>query len=228
MRLLVNSIESVGAVDAGDNPEAKMLFWKRLGKRTTAGSGDTERVGMSELTLSDLPLNEEQAEWLDAHIAAEVAKAAPEPEPEPVDVWKTLPEEALAEVEALRKRAADAEQALVEQTEASRLAEWTVKAAEFTDLIGDPAETGPVLAALAKAAPEHAGSLVGWLEALAGREDLAALFKQVGEPEGGTVEDRKAAFIKSHLADNPGVTREQAAAEFWRRNKDALEASREG
>lgn len=235
-RLWVKSLSSVGAVDAGDNPEAKLMFWKRKDREPLGGVESSREGSMAEeFTLASLELGEEQAAALDMYIADRVAKAVEEAsaspvveEPEAGDVLKGLPEDQAAAVEELRKRAEETEQALAAEVEKREIVEWVRKAEPFADLIGAPEETGPVLRDLHAAAPEATETLIGWLKVISDRADLSELFKAAGTNELGDVESRRDAFVKAYLADHVKATVFEARAEFWKQHPDMVEASREG
>ena len=229
-RLMVSSIDEVSLVDAGDDPEAKLTFFKR--KTTTDASGKDDRKlekDMADFSLADLGLSDEQAEALDTHIA-EVTKAAvdaiepaPEPEGDPEDVFKGLDDEAKAAIEELRKQADENATALAAEIEKSRNAEYVEKAKPLEPLIGKADETGPVFARLAAIAADDTEIVMGWLNAAAQRTDLADLFKKIGKPEDGAME--KDAFVKQYREDYPDVSVEKARAAYW--TPERIAAARE-
>lgn len=227
-RLWVKSISSVGAVDAGDDPEAVMTFWKR---KTTDESGVDDRKAKNmpdEFSLADLPLSDEQAVALDEHIAG-VVKAAvdeaaiPLPIVDEVDVFKNLDDEGKAALEELRKQADKNASELAEEIAKRRAAEFVTKAEPYKGLVGD--DGAEVLAGL----PDETATVVlGWLSKADEQIKAGNLFKVLGSDGEGDVEAEKAAFVKQYRADHPGEPVEKANAEFWKLNPDAIERSREG
>jgi len=226
-RLWVKSISSVGAVDAGDDPEAVMTFWKR--KTTTDESGVDNRKAKNmpdEFSLADLPLSDEQAVALDEHIAGVVKAAIDEattpPPDEPVDVFKNLDDEGKAALEELRKQADENATALAAEIAKRRAAEFVAKTEPYKGIVGDDGAT--VLAGLPD---ETATTVLDWLGKAAEQIKAGNLFKVFGSEGPGDVEAEKAAFVKQYRIDHPGEPVEKANAEFWKLNPDAIERSRE-
>ena len=229
-RLMVTGIESVGAVDAGDDPEAKVMFWKR---KETGGTGDTiGKDDMAEFSLADLPLDETQAAGLDEHIAIvtadAVAKALEDtPDDGDDDILKGLSDEVRDRIDGLEKKAAADEKALAEEVEKRRDAEYVAKAAPFESLIGPAGETGLVLRKLADADPDATGIVLGWFQKIHDQVELADLFKVLGVDDEGDVTVQKETFVKQYAVDHPDAKQGAAEAAFWSANPDAVEASRE-
>ena len=218
-RLWVKSIDSVGLVDAGDDPEAMLTFFKR---KTTSVTGDTKQENdMAEFSLTDLDLSDDQAEALDTHIAG-VVKAAvdatePPEAPVPDDVFKGFDGDAKAAIEELQKRADDSDTALAAEIEKNRNAEYVAKAEPFIGLVGDDGAT-----ILAGMPAETATAVLGWLEAATEQIGKGDLFKSIGDSDGDGDVD-KATFVKQYLTDNPGDTVEKANAAYWTPERIAAE-----
>ena len=110
-RLMVAGIRSVGLVDAGDDPEAVLTFWK---SKATGGTGE-QGEDMGDFSLADLSLDETQAEALDVHIAEVTADAvakALEDKPEVIqedDILKGASDEVKARIDELEDELSDDE-----------------------------------------------------------------------------------------------------------------------
>jgi hypothetical protein len=213
-RLLIDEIDSVGGVDAGDNPGATLLFWKR---KRTPDPGDDQGVLMDGETVAVEEAEEvAKLEPVEAEIAAE--------EPVEADELAKRQEEI---VKAIAERDA-AVQALAEEVEKRENAEWIGKAEPYTLLLGDPNQVGPALRKIHLLAPDAYAILEPALKAASSRESLAKILAEFGSDVGqASPEDSKDAFVKDMRRLHPEMTVEQARALFWREHPEAVKASRE-
>lgn len=203
MRLFVEKIESIGAVDMGDNPAAEILFFKRI---PTQGGDSADSAGNGEASMElDLSV-------LDEPIRERVEKALADAE--------SGRQEELAkrdtEIASLRKQLeAEAERRLRDEA--------TATAGLLEDLLGSPDEVAPVIADVAKAAPEAWGKLSAMLRAAAQRQDLAEFFKERGTGRAETEPvSKRDVFVKQYRERNPNATEYEARAAFWKANPEAV------
>lgn len=219
-RLLISEIDSVGGVDAGDNPAATLLFWKRR-KGTPDVEGDIEGVLMDGETVADKETQEEfdkSVELADAETAAEPA----ETEIEEVDKRA----EEVAKLAAERDAAV---QALAEEVEKRETAEWVEKAKPYEQLMGPAVTLGPALRKISLACPDEFGVLEAALKVASSRDHLAKLFAEFGTAAGeGTPTDRRDAYVQEMRKLHPNMTVAEARSRFWQDHPEAVKASREG
>lgn len=233
-RLFIDKIISVGAVPEGDDPAATITFFKASPhgeEHTTPDRGtDDEREDRMDFDLS--ALDEEIAKSVSEHVAAlearitELEAASVEPETD-TDILKTAPDEVRELVAKQQEQIADLAKALEAQAAEKRDAEFVAKAADL-GILGDPDEVGPVLGAIADAAPDAWGQLEAMLTAVAQRSDLGEVFKEYGrnEPTSDPMARRDAYVVKQRdLGDKRPV--DELRAEFWAENRDAVRALRE-
>jgi len=235
-RLMIKELFSVGAVDAGDDPEATMVFWKRKDSPEPGGApdgvvsgspdeGGTER---KDISMDDVlkALDDEQRAALEAHIEAEVEKrAAAEPEEE---VEKVLPDdvqELIAKANAERDEAvAKAEQAAFEK----RTNEWVAKAIPLEDALGAADEIGPILRDIDEKAPEELAKILPALEAAAQRIETGGLFVEKGKETGEEAVEplsKRDSWVEKNRKETESLA--AARARYWQEHPDAMAASRE-
>lgn len=248
MTLFIKDLLSIGAVDAGDNPEAEIVFWKRrrskkdthpeVGSLTPDG-GDIRKDGMIDIDLSALPDDTREAvtalvEKLVAErdTALEAAAAAtiqPEVEPEPVE--KQLDPE-VAELVAKAKAEADEARAELQVEKAARRRqELVAKIREdgLEPLLGIADEVAPHLESLQSGAPEAFAHLYGSLHAAAQRVELAKAFTELGSAEAEATDPyaQRDRWVEKQLASNPGADIHKLRSDFWVHHPDAFAATRE-
>lgn len=208
-RLLISDIDSVGGVDAGDNPGAALLFWKRK-KNTPDAGGEPEGVLMDPTEI-------------------EVEKTEPEPEPEVVKAEPEPEVEKRADEEIVKARAERdaAVAALAEEVEKRETSEWVEKAKTFEMLLGDPVRIGPALRKLHQAAPDAYETLEPVLRAARNRETLAKILTEYGTDRGeGTPFEQRDAYVAEMRKLHPEMSPAQARAQFWHDHPEARQASR--
>lgn len=177
-------------------------------------------------------LDEEIAKSVSEHVAAlesriaELEAASVEPETD-TDILKTAPDEVRELVAKQQEQIADLAKALEAQAAEKRDAEFVAKAADL-GILGDPDEVGPVLGAIADAAPDAWGQLEAMLTAVAQRADLGEVFKEYGRNDApADPMTRRDAYVAKQrdLGDKRPV--DELRAEFWVENRDAVRALRE-
>lgn len=225
-RLMLDEIDSVAGVDDGDNPPARMLFFKRR-KSTPDGVTETEKgVAMDGETITVA-----ETEGAEAQVVVEPVVEKAEPETplveDPVEVAKRQAAEAVEK--AIQERDA-AVAALADEVNKRRDAEWVEKTRPLELLLG-PAETmGPVLRKIADTLPDEYAVLEGALSAANGRADLAKILSEVGQNTGTAPSpfEQRDLFVKDIRTRNPEMTEAAARAKFWELHPEAKKASREG
>ena len=232
MTLFIKDIESVGAVDRGDNPEADILFWKRREATVTPDGGETKGPVMVDgFDLTGLPA--ETAEALSAHIEKLAAErdAALAALPEEESVEKALDPDTADLIAKFQADLAEKDEALKVEKALRRDTESVAKVRQdgLETLLGKAEEVGPVLRTLEDAAPEAYASLYGNLVAAAQRVDLAKALGELGENKGETTpEELRDAWVKKQIASDPNADIHKLRAQFWTLNPDLVAESREG
>ena len=236
-RLRVDRIVSVGAVAAGDNPEAEILFYKS--KTDEPLEGRTEGSGMafdlSHLTDEDRDPIQKHVDALEAQISELKQAATVEGEEEGKDL---LPDDLPEPVaKALADRDAEIAKARTEAAEAKAEADklrddrdtekYDARAAELENVLGP--DMGPVLKALgtSNAAADYAtldaalGKLVKW-------EGMSDLLREHGDSAAtGSAVDQIAAFAKEIQAADKDLTPAGARAQAWTEHPELKDQYRE-
>ncbi len=238
-RLFVDRIESIGAVEDGDNPHAEILLFKSRKQTTTESSGDTSDGGqMTDLDLS--ALDEDVQKQIEAHIAEAVEAAVAErvandddgPDPLPDDlpeaVTKRLSEQDAAIAKA-RKETEAAEARIAKMEEDAATARWTERAGELTPLLGKPGDVADVLKQLAADSPEAFDKFNEMLNvplSVAQATD-SDLFREIGDGgDDASARSQIEAIAKEKRDKNPDLTAAQARAEAWDENPHLVALSR--
>ena len=243
MTLFIKDLVSIGAVDAGDNPEAGIVFWKRKFRKgspdiggdgkQTANSGERLETSMvDEFDLSALPdetrdrvlakIDQLQAER-DAALAAV---------PEPVPVEKAVDPELAAEIVKAKAGADEARAELAVEKAARRDADMILKlrADGLEPLLGAADQVAPTLRVLKDSAPEAFDAIYANLTAAAQRVDLAKAFSELGASEGEEDADpigKRDRWVSKLKKAGDTRTIKELRAEFWVQHPDAVAASRE-
>ena len=226
-RLHIDSLLSIGAVEAGDNPESDILFWKRKNQEPEPGPVEKEGT-MPNFDIASLD-PEVQAYISDletkAHSMVE-EPAAPLPDDLPDVVTKRLDlqdaeiAKAKAENDELAKKLAAAE-----ETRATE--KWEGRAAELAPLF-DPETMAPVLKTLASAEPEATGKLDDMFTGLMAKTSLENVLKEFGD---ATAEGSALDQIAKHAAEmrkaDPNLSPVDARAQAWRDHPELKTQSRE-
>ena len=213
-RLKIEEIDSVGAVDEGDNPPASLLFWKRRKSEPVKGVFVAETVEPEELVKA-APVEEIEAEAVSEPVEAVV---------EIEEVSKQVEE--IAKISAERDAAITA---LAEEVAKRQRSEWVEKAKPFELLLGSAETIGPALGKIADQLPEEYARLEAAFKAALARQDLTKILGEVGKDSGvtGTPNERRDSWVKEFRMLHPEATVEQARVRFWQDNPDMKQASRE-
>ena len=240
-RLWVKEIDSVGLVDEGDNPEAKVSFWKRKPKTiTTDGSPSSistpgadsapqpVEISMPEIDLSALDDDTrdsvekalEAASKLESVVTELEAKVTElTPEPDPVDSADPELQAEFAkrddEITKLRAQvdAADDKAATAEYAEMVK-----ARPASFKDSEDEATKVLKTLGAVDRDALDW---LLGKLDAVEKIVAESDLFKEFGSGDAGSATASIEALAKERQAENPDLS-PAAARELARRLRPDL------
>ena len=217
-RLKIEEIDSVGAVDEGDNPPASLLFWKR--RKAPVGGVPEKGVFVAETVEPEELVKDAPVEEIEAEAVSEPVEAVVEIE----EVSKQVEE--IAKISAERDAAITA---LAEEVAKRQKAEWVEKAKPFELLLGSAETIGPALGKIADQLPEEYARLEAAFKAALARQDLTKILGEVGKDSGesGSPADLRDRFVKEFRMLHPEATVEQARVRFWQDNPDMKQASRE-
>ena len=236
-RLHVTKITSVGAVTAGDNPEADILFYKSKPVEPLEGrteGSDNLSLDLSHLTDEDRDTVQKHIDGLEAEIGELKDAAASEDEDEnllpddlPEPVAKALADqaEAIAKADA---RAVKAEADAADLRDERETEKYTAMAGAYRNVLGPVDEVAPVLKDIAKGAPKASEKLHGFLSTLVKMDGFDALLREYGDNAAdGSAVDKHTAYAKELRDNDPDLSAAEARAEAWRRNPGLKEQARE-
>ena len=229
-RLHIDSLTSIGAVEDGDNPESKIMFWKR--KTEEPAPGLVEKEGDS-MPFDVESLTDDAKAYITAEIAAGITAAAelvetPDPLPDDLpdvvksrlDAQDSTIEKERVEKEALAKEVADLKDEMATE-------KYIERAKTLAPVLGDPDEMAPVLKALATADPEAFDVLDAQFDTLIVRDDFAKILTEYGDSAAdGTAVDQITAHANEIRKTNPDLTPAAARAQAWRDHPELKAQSR--
>lgn len=232
MTLFVKEITSIGAVDAGDNPDADILIWKRKGSAESAETNGSREI--MDFDLTELP------EAVQEHIA-ELTKARDEAlaalaDNEVIDLIDDDPvakasDEVQELIAKLRDDQTKAQAALDAEIAKRRDVEFTKRMADdgLEVLLGKAEEVGPTLRRLADADAEAFDSVYANLVAAAQRADLGTAFTEIGKNEGEGADPiaKRDAWVAGRMKDGDERNAAELRKAFWDAHPDELAKSRE-
>lgn len=233
-RLHIDKLTSIGAVEAGDNPESKIMFWKRKQPdeltTTEPVQGLIEKEGDS-MSFDVESLSDEAKAYvseLEAKLAAaseveEVSDALPEDLPDIVakrlDDQTADIEKQRVEKEALQKEVADLKDGIATE-------KYDAEAEVYEDMLGP--DMGPVLKSIASESPDAYKTLTERLSVLKNLGDLELVLKEYGDSSAdGSAIDQIAAHAVEIKKAQPDLTMAQAKAQAWRDHPELKLVSRE-
>jgi hypothetical protein len=230
-RLHIQRLTSIGAVEDGDNPESKIMFWKR--REHEPAQGLVEKIGESMSELFDVDSLSDDAKAYVSDLEAKLAAALTEEEPVelpedlPDIVTKTLDDQTAViekdqvEKAALLKRVTDLEDGIATEKSEAR-------ADELAPLFGDKDVLAPVLKQLDADSPEAYGKLNAMFDTLIVKDFMADMFKELGDSaDGGTAADKVTAIAAEIRKNSPDTTPAEARAQAWRENPELMAQNRE-
>ena len=236
--MFVKEITSIGAVDEGDNPKSRIVFWKR--KKGSAESAEQTQGDEMSKDINALP-DAAQEHIQELEKAAEVT--ATQIEALEAQIAELTPAE--DPVEAIVEKASDEVQTLIAKlredndTQAEAIAvevakrrdtEYIAKVREdnLEMLLGKPEEVGPALRELADAAPDAFGKIYPALQAASQRAGLADVFKELGANDGDLdPQAQKVSWITKQKQDGSDKSDAELANDFWAAHPDAVAAERD-
>ena len=226
-RLHVHKITSIGAVEAGDNPEADILFWKT--KETIEPEpGQISKGGSMPETIESLDDALARISELEKQIAETVVEEpAALPEDLPAVVVKAMGDQAekIAKMEAETDRISKENETLRDE----RATEKYTKMAEGLVVVGPVEDVAPLLKELGSAAPEATDKFVALLAPM---QNAAAFEKLLGEmgdsaSDGGSAVDQISAYAVEIRKAQPDLSPVEARAAAWREHPELKAQSRE-
>ena len=229
-RLHITRITSIGAVTDGDNPESKIMFWKRTQSEPVQGligkEGDSMPFDIESLTDEGKVFVAELQSQIEALTVEETPAALPDDLPDIVKSRLAAQDDAIekdrVEKERLAKDLADLRDEMATE-------KYDARAEELAILLGDKDEVAPILKALATDSPEAFGKLDAMFDTLIVKESLAPLFKELGDTSvGGAAVDQISAFAVEIQKDaKETMTLVDARAQAWRDHPELKVQDRE-
>ena len=231
-RLHIDRLTSIGAVTAGDNPESKIMFWKR--KDNEPGQGQVEKQGEPMSEPFDVDSLSDEAKAYVSDIEAKLAAAltteedpVPLPEDLPDIVTKTLDDQTAViekdqvEKAALLKRVADLEDGIATD-------KFVARAKETEALTGDVEVAAQMFKAIDKGAPEASATLHTIIDGLIVKDVMAPLFKELGDATAvGSATDQVTAYATEIRKNSPDTSMVDARAQAWRDHPELKVQARE-
>lgn len=242
-RLFVRKLISVGLVEAGDNPAARVVLFKQ--KTLEPPEGRTNGGGLVD-TLDLSSLDDETADPIRTHMAG-LEKAATEAAatiaaleaqvvvegeddpladlPEPVAKAIAERDDAIAKAKA-EAAAASAEVAKLRDEKSTERSE--ARAAELSNLLGAPVTVAPVLKALEKADPAAYADLDGMFDKLLTWDGMADLLKEHGDSAAsGSAVDQINAYATEIRKTDKELTAAEARVQAWQEHPELKTLARE-
>ena len=226
-RLHIKEITSIGAVEAGDDPEATIMLYKS--KTTEPAPGQPVEKGVA-MPFDIETLTDEGKAYvsdLETRLAAFGEAPAALPDDLPESVTKRLDEQAVAiekervEKERIAKDLADLRDEMATEKYAER-------AKALAILLGSPDDVAPVLKQLAADSPDAFGKLDAMFDTLIVKDSMAPLFKELGSSAAeGSAADRHAAYVVEIRKADPLMSLAKAKAKAWSDHPELKALSRE-
>lgn len=219
--LFVTEITSVGAVDAGDNPEAHITFYKR---KQSADSAETrEPIVADKLDLSALDddLRTQVQKHLDeadakvADLEQKVEELTPPPSEE--DVEKAASPEVQELLAKQKAETAELRKRLDAEIAQRRAEDFAKRATVLRPLLGGKADdVAATLNTLEAADPDAYAKLEKQLHAAAALVAESNVFKELGgDGDDAAPNTLRDAYVEKRLADGDKRTAAELRAAFW-------------
>ena len=224
-RLIVRTITSIGAVEAGDNPDAAIMFYK---SKPEPVQGPTKKEGSMPFDIDSL--TDEGKEFV-AGLQAQIAASGEEPPVLPDDL-DPVTKARLDDNEAtIAKQAAENEKVakdLADLRDDMATTKYTERAAELAPAFGDQENLAGVLKTLAADSPEAFATLDSMLDTTVSVVKSSPLFKELGETgTDGPAIDQHAAHVVELRKANPDMSLADAKVKVWKDHPDLFAQSRE-
>jgi hypothetical protein len=233
-RLHVGSITSIGAVEAGDNPEADILFFK-IKPPTEDQTPDPEhgqpidKEGSVPETFDTASLSEEAQAYV-SDLETKLAELTGEPEALPDDLPEVVKSRLDSQDELIAKAQAEKEQIakdLAELQDGMATEKYMTRAKALEVLLGDPVEMAPVLKELAAGAPDAFAKLDAQFNTLVSMKGYDSLLKEFGDSSAtGSAIDQINAYTKEIKTANPDLSMAKARAQAWTEHPELKEQAR--
>jgi hypothetical protein len=225
-RLIITALTSIGAVEAGDNPDADIMFYK---SKSEPVQGHTQKEGL--MGFDPTTLNDDAQAYISDLETKLAAATVEEPAVLPEDLDPVVKSRLDAQDEAIAKSEADkvkVEKDLAELRDTMATEKYDARADDLAALLGDKADVAPVLKALATADPDNFAKLDAMFDTLVVKDTLAPLFKELGEAGGdGTAADQITAIAKDLRTATPDLSPADARKMAWAENPALVTQSRE-
>ena len=228
MSLFIDSLVSVGAVEAGDNEPSKIMFWKRKSDEPVPGRVVKEGSMPFDIETLDTDAREYVA-GLQAQLAAyDVEEPAALPDDLPDAVVKALDTQS-AVIAKMESEKNDLAKKLGSLEDKIATEKYEKRADALRNLLGDPAVMAPVLKALATAAPDEYAKLDAQFDTLVNLDGFKAVIeKEYGSSsDGGSAIDQIAAHAAEIRKSHPDLSPAEARAQAWVENPELVRQSRE-
>ncbi len=228
-RLFVDSITSIGAVEAADNEPSKILFWKQQTLEPVQGLIEKEGDSMPFDVESLTDEGKEYVAALQSQIEALAVEEEPSLPDDLPDIVKSRIDEMDETIEKDRVEKERLAKDLADLRDEMATEKYDARAEELAILLGDKDEVAPILKALATDSPEAFGKLDAMFDTLIVKESLAPLFKELGDVSGGgAAVDQIAAYAVEIQKDaKKEMSLVDARAQAWRDHPELKTQDRE-
>ena len=235
-RLRINAITSIGAVEDGDNPAAKIMFWKRNdtshiepvpGPEPVTKEGDSMTFDIDTLDESGQAFVHELQQEIDGLKAKLPVEEPALPDDLPEAVAKRLEAQDTAiEKERVEKDRIAKELAALQDERATE--KYTALAKATENIIGPADEVAPLFKAMGEAAPAEFDDLYARLGTLMALDGFEKVLQEHGQASvGGTARDQINAHAQEIKKNDPTLTAAAARAQAWAENPDLVRQARE-
>ena len=226
-RLFVSALTSIGAVEAGDNPDAEILFYKSKTEEPVQGP-QVKKEGSMPFDIDTL--TDEGKEFV-AGLQAQIAASGDEQPVLPDDldpVTKARLDDDQATIEKQKVEMEKVAKDLADLRDEMATEKYTARAGQLEAVLGSPDDVAPVLKALAAADAEAFEKLNTMFDTLIAKDTLADLFKEHGESgTDATAVDQVNVFAAEIRKGNPDLSLADAKRQAWQDHPDLVAQSRE-
>jgi len=226
-RLHIRSIESVGAVEEGDNEPSKILFYKHR-PPTEPEPGPVTKEGTK--MPFDISTLDEDAQAYVRGLQAQVSSIEETP-PLPDDLPEVVAKRLQAQDDAIEKERVEKERIskeLADLLEERATERFTADAEAVAPILGKSDDVMPVLKELGTNAPEAYATLMAALRPLTSFTTLEKALGEYGTSQGGgSAIDQHAAFTTEIRKANPALSLADAKAQAWREHPELKRQLRE-